>query len=567
MRYAVDPRQNKLFDPAGSMFSPMTLKVLRGDWPGLFRAQMLHLMPAGKLGRHFHPSLGCPTKELYGMAGVIFLKGFFNLGIEETVRRYLTDAAWQYALNVNPMEASLSHATIERYTKLFVENDFAADVFHRVTSALIEALELDVSRQRLDSTHIFSDMATFGRTKLMGVAIKRFLVQLKRHHRPLYDALPEDLRSRYAVSQGKLFADFKGERRALRQAVAENLLALVSQFAADESVASRSSYKAMARILDEQCDVAEDQVQLKDKPGGSVMQNPSDPDAGYDGHKGPGHQVQLAETCAEGNDVQLITGVIPEPAHHPDGEAVEPMLDQLDAHGRTPEILYADTHYGSDENVALATERGVDLQSPVAGTSKQDPDALTVDDFVIDEATETVERCPNGCEPLSSAHDAASGVTTTVMRPSDCHSCDFAAQCPVRNVHGRLVLRHTAKQRRLAARRAEQATEAYRTHYAIRGGGESVNSGLKRKMGMGRLRVRGSPRVRMAVLLRCAGWNVLRALHAFRKRGIGDFVAVFGRFWRTMTTPGRRPCPEGLSVGLVTETHARFERRPHTSAA
>jgi len=556
-----------LFDLAESMFSPMTIKRLAEGWPGLFRRQMLHVMPAHELAEHFHPSLGCRTKELYGMAGVIFLKEFFDLTIDQAVERYLTDAAWQYALNVNPMEASMSHATIERYTKLFAENDLAADVFHQVTSALVGTLELDVSRQRLDSTHIFSDMATFGRTKLMGVSIKRFLTQLKRHDRPLYNALPDELRSRYAPSQGKLFADFKGQRRALRQTVAEDLLALVSRFAEHESVTGRSTYKAMKRILEEQCDVLEEQVKLKDNPGGHVMQNPSDPDAAYDGHKGPGHQVQLAETCAEDNDVQLITGVTPEPADRPDQEALEPMLDQLESHGRQPEVMYADTHYGSDENVTLAAERGVDLQSPVSGTSKQDPGALTVDDFVIDEATETVERCPNGCEPVSSEHDATTGVTTTVMRPSDCHGCDFASQCPVKNVHGRFVLRHTPKQRRLAARRAEQATDAFRENYAIRGGGESVNSGLKRKMGMGRLRVRGSPRVRMAVLLRCAGWNFLRALSALKKRGIGDFVAVFAPFWRAVATPWVRQCPEGLSVGLITEISARFARLPHTSAA
>jgi hypothetical protein len=110
------------------------------------------------------------------------------------------------------MEASLSHATVERYLKLFAENDLAGEVFHRVTSALIEALELDVSRQRLDSTHIFSDMATFGRTKLMGVTIKRFLIQLKRHHPELHGALDMDLLARYAPSQAKLFGD--GDRRA-----------------------------------------------------------------------------------------------------------------------------------------------------------------------------------------------------------------------------------------------------------------------------------------------------------------------------------------------------------------
>ena len=149
MRYAIDPRQMTLFDPASAMFSPMTLKFLSSDWPGLFRRQMLHLMPADALGTHFHQTLGCPTKELYGMAGTILLKEFFNLNILQTVERYLTDAAWQYALNVNPMKASMSHATVERYQTLFADDDLASEIFHCVTSALIEALDLDVSRQRL----------------------------------------------------------------------------------------------------------------------------------------------------------------------------------------------------------------------------------------------------------------------------------------------------------------------------------------------------------------------------------------------------------------------------------
>jgi len=37
---------------------------------------------------------------------------------------------------------------------------------------------------------------------------------------------------------------------------------------------------------------------LKVKTGGDCVQNPSDLDATYDGHKGPGYQVQLAETMA-----------------------------------------------------------------------------------------------------------------------------------------------------------------------------------------------------------------------------------------------------------------------------
>ncbi len=567
MRYAADPRQTNLFEPASAMFSPMTIKFLSSDWPGIFRGQMLHLMPADALGEHFDRKLGCPTKELYGMAGAIFLKEFFDLTIPQTVEHYLTDAAWQYALNVNPMEASLSHATVERYLKLFAANDLAGVVFHRVTSALIEALELDVSRQRLDSTHIYSDMATFGRTKLMGVTIKRFLTQLKRHHRDLYEALDEDFLARYAPSQAKLFGDFNGSRSELRQTVAEDLLLLVNRFGDDERVSGRSSYQAMERVLHEQCDVEEAAVVVKRKTGGDVMQNPSDPDATYDGHKGPGHQAQIAETCGPENEVQLITGVETEPAHAPDPDALEPMLDQLESHDRKPEVLYADTSYGSDANVTHAEDGGVDLQSPVPGGPKQNPDDLTIDDFVVDEETHTVERCPNGHEPVSSVHDPEKGRTRTVMDASHCSACPHQDACPVREVRDGYVVAHTPAEHRTASRRAEQATDAFRENYAIRGGGESVNSGLKRKTGMGRLRVRGSPRVRMAVLLRCAGWNLFRALAALKQRGILDFAAVFAALALIRPLACRIKRWVEASVGLGPHNAARRLQKPALVAA
>ena len=532
MRYAIDPRQMTLFDPASTMFSPMALKFLSSGWPGLFRRQLLHLMPVEALGKHFHQTLGCPTKELYGMAGAILLKEFFNLNILQTVERYLTDAAWQYALNVNPLDARLSHATVERYQTLFADDDLASEVFHCVASAMIEALDQDVSRQRLDSTHIFSNMATFGRTKLMGVTIKRFLVQLKRHHADLSAGLDPALLARYAPSQAKLFGDSKGTRAVLRQAVAEDLLLLVSRFADEEKVRGRSSYQAMERVLREQCDVVEQKVELKKKTGGQVMQNPSDGDATYDGHKGPGYQVQIAETCSADNDVQLITGVEVEPAHRSDQDAAVPMIEQLEAHDRRPELLYADGQYSSDANVVDAAQRGVDLQSPVTIIASGMPDDLTIDDFVVDEKTQTVERCPNGQEPVCSVHDVAKGRTRTVMEASHCSACPFRDQCPVKQVRNKYVIEHTPAQHRLASRRAEQATDAFGENYAIRAGGESVNAGLKRKMGMGRLRVRRLPRVRMAVLLRCAGWNLFRALAALKQRGIGGFAAS----WDALTS-------------------------------
>jgi len=224
-------------------------------------------MPVGELAQHFNPALGAPTKELYSMAGLVFLADFFDWTAEEAVEAYIFRSDVQYALNLEP-GASVSTRTIERYQKLFRDNDLAGRVFHEVTTRLAEALELNVSRQRLDSTHVFSCMANFGRTKLMAVAIKRFLVQVKRHAPQPYAALPESLRARYQTADWQLFAWGKNAKDAeahqlARQQVAEDLYWIVERFADCGEITGRSSYKALVRIFGEQCELVEDKVVVK----------------------------------------------------------------------------------------------------------------------------------------------------------------------------------------------------------------------------------------------------------------------------------------------------------------
>jgi len=514
MKHIVDPRQTNLFDPFENILSTVGYRRIREGWQGVFRHVILELMPADALAGEFSPDMGTPTKELYSMAGLLLIKEFMGWTKTEAAEAYMFRADVQYALNREPANQSMSERTIERYEKLFIENDLAAATMARVTGKLVELLDLDVSRQRLDSTHVVSDMATFGRTRMMGVTIQRFLTQLKRHNRAAYDALPEELRSRYAPSPGRLFADIakdQGRRRRLRQEVAEDLLFLIERFADDDTMNGRTTYHALVRVFEEQCEVVDGSVAVKAHPGGDVMQNPSDPDATYDGHKGPGYQAQLSETCSAENETQLITAAIPQTAVEDDQNALPAVLDQLEQNGLLPETLYADTGYGSDANERACAERGVDLQAPVPGAAPRDTDELNIDDFVVDEETETVERCPAGHEPERSEHDPATGKTRTVMPATACANCPHQAECPVRRVCGRYVVEHTAKQRRLAARRREQATDAFREHYQIRAGIEGTNSGLKRRTGLGRLRCRGAPRVFHAILLKVCGWNVLRA--------------------------------------------------------
>ena len=365
-------------------------------------------------------------------------------------------------------------------------------------------------------------MATFGRTRLMAVAIKRFLTQVKRHAPELYALLPEEFRRRYEPAQSQLFADATDaeSRQRSRQQAAEDLLWVIEHFADQPAMTARPTYKVLQTIFSQQCEVVEGKVTVRAKTGGNCMQNPSDLDATYDGHKGPGYQVQIAETCSPENEVQLITAALPQTACETDEAALVPMLDQLEEADLLPEELLVDTIYASDDNVQAAEKRGVELIGPIPGRAPEsDPEALTIDDFAIDERTGIVDACPAGHQPLSCTRDEEAGKTKVEMPAEACGGCPFRNQCPIGKTHeGRFVLEFTDKEHRLAGRRREQETEVFKERYAMRSGIESTNSGLKNRLGLGRLRVRGRGSVFRVVWHKLAGWNVLRAAASTKLR-------------------------------------------------
>jgi hypothetical protein len=523
MHKIVNPQQTRLFDPFDSVLTEKTRTRLLNGWHGVFRHIILELMPVDVVSGHFDSTLGRPTKELYSMAGLLLIKEFKDWTKEEALEAYSFHMAIHYALNLEPVPHDLAMRTLERYIRLFEEDALAKATMDDITLKLVDLLGIKIDQQRLDSTHIFSDMASFGRTRLMGVAIKRFLTQLIRHNKADYDALDESLRHRYTPCVHQLFADTKKDshlRKQLRQQVAEDMHFIVRHFGSNSEHNGKDTYKAVERIFYEQCDVHEESVSVKRKTGGHVMQNPSDPDATYDGHKGPGYQAQIAETCNPENEVQLITSVIAQTAAESDANAVEDVIDDLVTHDLTPNELLVDTAYAGDDNVQFAEHQGIELVGPVAGCSTAEDEPLTIDDFNIDEKSEEVVCCPAGHEPKSSEHNSDTGKTKTVMSESACSHCEFSKQCPVKKTRDGYQLDHTAKDRRLAGRRKEQDTDVFRERYKIRGGIEGTNSGLKRKTGLGRLRVRGRPAVHHAIYLKIAGWNIMRASVCAKMRQI-----------------------------------------------
>jgi len=118
MIHAVDPRQNRLFDPFQGVIPPAGQRIIAEGWQGVFRHALLEVMPVGELAENFSRELGAPTKELYSMAGLVFLADFFGWTAQEAVHAYIFWSDVQYALNWEP-GVTVCARTVERYQKLW----------------------------------------------------------------------------------------------------------------------------------------------------------------------------------------------------------------------------------------------------------------------------------------------------------------------------------------------------------------------------------------------------------------------------------------------------------------
>ena len=101
------------------------------------------------------------------------------------------------------------------------------EIFTRVTDKLLRAMEVKVKKQRLDSTHVLSDMSNIGRARMIGLALKRFFRKLENHDPSLLDCFSDELLSRYRKPcDSQVFGDLRtpeNRRVALQQAAEESL--------------------------------------------------------------------------------------------------------------------------------------------------------------------------------------------------------------------------------------------------------------------------------------------------------------------------------------------------------
>ena len=305
--------------------------------------------------------------------------------------------------------------------------------------------------------------------------------------------------------------------------------------------------------MEEQCDLVEKEseprdddddsdeggvpVKLKDpkKVGSDSMQTPHDPDVTYSGHKGKGYEVQVTETCDPENDTQIITDVAVTDSCDGDAGATIPILESLIERDIQPDELSADTSYGSGENAVEAACLGTELISPVGGSAKPSEEKpksdslLTAADFDIDPGYRRPTKCPNGHESVREEQnpDVKKKVEITFAKEV-CEGCADFERCPAKlnQEKNGYVLKADLVKVNIERRRRVEASGDFTPRYNIRAGIEATNSELKRPHGLGRLRIRGRPRVELAVYLKTLACNVKRMVRALTPKNLESVPAA-----------------------------------------
>jgi hypothetical protein len=536
-------------DAQGSLFESSLLmpaakaERLRASWAETFRTRVLPLIDEEEFAPLYCEDNGRPNRPVKTVLGVLLLKDMFNLTDQETLEQLEFSLLWHHALCLTPEEAHLPQKTLHNFRARLMAYDHGPVMFKSITDQALGAMGMNVSRQRLDSTHVVSNIAVLTRLGLFCETIRLFLKRLKAEHPRLHGRVSPSVVARYVKPEGgdTAYQDARASDGQRRLSVCARDLYRLCELFKGTAAEAMESYGLLKRLLEEQCDV----VRKKQRPSrddddageGGVpvivkdpkdissdsLQSPHDPDATYNSRKGKGYEIQVAETCHQDNAVQMITHVEVTDACGSDAQATLPVLNALADRGQQPEELVADTAYGSGDNAVTAERLGTELVSPVAGSKVEIEDAssedrqLTQADFNVDVRGKEPATCPGGHfaiqENQNSEHP--NRIELTFDRAT-CEACPLYDQCPAQassKIDG-YVLTVDLAAANIERRRRAEASGEFRERYAIRAGIEGTNSELKRRHGLGALRVRGRCRVALSVYLKALACNLKRMLRA-----------------------------------------------------
>jgi hypothetical protein len=575
-------------DSQGSLFTtaivlPDSAKDrLSKSWAHYFALEIMPILYG--VEDEFAPIYGITGRPNWSVArklGLCILQELFHLDDQRALDSMSFDVRWQHALGLTPQDAYLARRSLIDFRMRLLEHEKSMDllneVFARTSQAMLERFNVSVEQQRVDSTHITSNIRRRGRRALFGKVLEVFLRQLKHNQASHWERLPDAIRRWYETGTDDIDSWFgPGQNQGPDLAELAHWFVTVRELYQDDStIVDWESFAHILQIIADHVDESgpgqeeageratsdkiegakttaakrdgstDDQepepnppkgggkprhskqakhgkqgnkkgVRVRNKPlnSGTTLYSPFDPDAGL-GHKGLGYSGHMVETCNNDEGPEVITACIVVPANRSDMDMPAEIIAKLATHNRLPNRLFADAGYISATTIEQAQAWDVDLHGPMRARLAKG--TIGREAFEYDDDGK-VKACPQGHAPIKTTlrrYRKEDNVGHAYFDRRKCEDCPIAEQCITRG--GQANNRELADLPRLRLRDerlAQQQTAQWRTQYGIRAGAEATISELSRTHGLKKLRVRGQRRVTMAVVFKATSCNVKRWLKA-----------------------------------------------------
>ena len=234
---------------------PKKARRLERSWAEVFRNEALPLIDEERFAPMYCADNGRPNRAVQTVLGVHLLKEMFNLTEDEALEQLEFNLLWHHALRLDMEETHLPQKTLHNFRVRLMQHDGGRLAFQETTERIIQALGIRTGKQRLDSTHIMSNIATLTRLGLFCETMRLFLRAVSQEHPELRRVVPEGLVRRYLKEEAEAtdYEDARsGEGRRRLGVCARDVYRLVDGFRGT-AAAQLEEYRLLERLLREQC--------------------------------------------------------------------------------------------------------------------------------------------------------------------------------------------------------------------------------------------------------------------------------------------------------------------------
>jgi len=201
---------------------------------------------------------GRPNFSVARLLGLCLLQEWNDLSDQQALDEFSFDIRWRYALDVSDEEDYLSRRSLVEFRRRLAAKDpkmkLVRSVFDNVRDSAISKLGLSSANQRLDSTHIISNIRIRGRVALFSNTLAHFLKSLNEDQ---LSRVPKAIQEWHASEPEGWFGLGPAEQKVKLEELAQYLYELIIIF--EKELAESEPYQLVKRLFSEQCEFTEDQ--------------------------------------------------------------------------------------------------------------------------------------------------------------------------------------------------------------------------------------------------------------------------------------------------------------------